>query len=1199
MYLRLTGLMIRGFFCLALLAGGVFAQNERGTITGAVRDASGAVVPGARVTITNSATNVAEVATTNGQGEYTVPSLSPGSYTVRVEKGGFRPSEEKGLNLDAAQTVRADAALEVGSSTQAVEVQANAIQLQTEDAKNSVTLQNKLIDDLPLVVNGTVRTPFDLASMTPDAKNLGGDNGFSIGGGQAAAYGTSLDGVSTNTSRALSKSWVASNSPSVEAIEQFTVDTNGYKAEYGHAGGGNLTYASKSGTNQFHGSAYEFLRNNDLDANNWFSNRSGIPNSIYKQNDFGGTVGGPVWIPKVYHGKDKTFFFFSYEGFRNRTGANGTSFTVPTSEMYNGDFSKWVSAAGAQIPIYNPTTQVTNADGSVTRQVFPGNVIPKSIWSPAAVKALGVFQSGGTLVPNNGAAPGTAAYVANNYLETSGTQIYPVNKWSIKGDHIFNERHRLSGYFGDDHEHQTYGADGPPTLPGLYSNYNDLTQWSYVIRMSWDWTFSPTKLNHFYAGGNDWNQDHKPPQEYIGNWQNKFCLGNVPNCNENLVNLFQGGTGDTYSQWGGNADNGSENTVYSYNDDFTWIHGNHTFKFGGMYQLNHYNGFGRQCEAGCAGFSFEETGLPGSTTFTNGGNAFASFLLGYADNGSIDTVRFIGQQFYYFGGFFQDDWRVTPKLVLNLGVRWDGNLPPTGLNDRWSDFSPTTPNPAAGGILGASLFAGSCSGCVGSRSLANLWPWGFGPHIGVAYSKDSKTVIRAAYARSYGALVSVSGSTHQQGFTLTYSPSNTTNGITPTFILDQGFPSYVVPPFINPSVANISNGSSAVSWFQGNETTKLPAYDNFNFSIQRQIGNSMVAEVSYSGVMGEHLQTELLDYNQISPSYLTAFGTVGQSTTVLNSSITSATGVASGVKIPYPGFTGTVAQALRPFPQYNVIDTYAGQGDHSGHSTYNAAIVKFQKRLSDGLTFQASYVFSKLLTDSDSAWGTAYAADFFNRGLEKSIGGYDVTHDFKFAAVYDLPFGKGQKYVSHGPAAWLIGNWRVSTINLYASGTPVNVTTSLALPIYATGDSGSTRVPAYVTSYNGWQPSYSGKFDPSIDNFFVPYCASATATCSGPFPNQGSGTALNSIGNETRNNPKLRLFHNLTENMSLTRSFPIREKMHLEFRAEAFNVFNRVRFGLNGTAVSQLQSQTFGVLSGAASQINTPRNLQLALKLYF
>jgi len=1172
---------------LILLACGalLLAQSERGAITGEVHDASGAVIQGARVVVTNSATGVALEAATNDRGEYTFTSLQPNVYTVRAEKRGFRPTEEKGLTVAAETTVRADIKLEVGSSTQVVEVAASAVQLQTEDAKNSATLSNKLVNDLPLVVSGTVRTPFDLASLTPDAKNLGGDNGFSVGGGQVAAYGTSLDGVSTNTSRALSKSWVASNSPSVEAIDQFTVDTNGYKAEYGHAGGGNLTYASKSGTNQYHGSLYEFIRNNDFDANNFFSNRSGIANSIYKQNDFGVTAGGPVWIPKLYHGKDKTFFFFSYEGFRNRTGANGTVFTIPTPEMYNGDFSKWVTSAGAVIPVYDPTTQVTNANGSVTRTQFAGNQVPKSLFSPSSMKALGVFQTSGMLTPNTGALPGTVGYVSNNYLETSGTQIYPVNKWSIKGDHTFNEKQRISGYFGDDHEHQTYGPDGPPTLPGLYSNYNDLLQWSYVARMSWDYTFSPTKINHFYAGGNDWNQDHKPPQEYIGNWSNKFCLGDVPNCNANLVNLFSGGSGDNYSTWGGQADNGSENTVYSYNDDFTWIHGNHTFKFGGMYQLNHYNGFGRQCESGCVGFSYEETGVPLGTNPNAGGNAFASFLLGYADSGQIDTPRFIGQQFYYFGGFFQDDWRVTPKLVLGLGLRWDGNLPPTGLNNKWSDFGPNTPNPGTGGTLGAVLFAGNCSGCVGSRTLANFWNKGYGPHLSFAYSKDTKTVIRGAYARSYGALVSVSGSTHNSGFTLTQTDSNQTTGLTPTFTMDSGFPPYINPPFINPSVSNGTN----VAWFQGDETTKLPAYDNMNFSIQRQIRDSMFAEIGYSGVMGEHLQSELLDYNQISPSYLTAFGTVAQSLVVLNSKVGSATANAAGIAAPYPGFSGTVAQSLRPYPQYNVIDTYAGQGDHSGHSTYNSLILKFQKRYSNGLILQSSYVFSKLLTDSDSAWGTAYAANQFNRALEKSIGEYDVTHDFKFAAVYDLPFGKGRRYVTSGPASWLIGGWRVSSINLYASGTPVGVSTSYTLPIYAPGDAGATRQPAYVSSYNGWQPSYSGGFDPSKDNFFVPYGT-------GPFPLQGSGTALNLIGNETRFNPKLRLFPNLNENMSVTKTIPIHEAIRLEFRAEAFNVFNRVRFGTGST---QLQSQSFGVLTGSGSQLNTPRNLQLALKLYF
>ena len=1184
--LRSAGVAVLAIFlsCSALLA-----QSERGTITGTVRDSSGAIVAGAAVKATNSATNVSIATTSNDSGDFALPNVPAGTYTVNVQKPGFRTFELVNVPVDASTTVRADATLAVGEARQTVEVQAAAVQVQAEDAKSSTTLQNKMVNDLPLVVGGTVRTPFDLASITPEARNLGGDNGFLLGGGQAASYGTSLDGVSTNTSRALSKSWVASNSPSIEAIEQFTVDTNGFKAEFGHAGGGNLTYVSKSGTNQFHGSAYEFLRNNDFDANNFFNNAAGIPVSIYKQNDFGVTAGGPVWIPKVYHGKDKTFFFFSYEGFRNRTGANGVNFTVPTPEMYNGDFSKWVTSAGAQIPIYNPLSQTQNADGTYTRQPFPGNVIPKSLFSAAAIKALGVFQASGTLSPNNGAAPGTVQYVTNNYLETSGTQVYPVNKWSIKGDHIFSGKHRISGYYGYDREHQTAGPDGPPTLPGNYSTYNDLVQATDVVRFSWDWTISPTKLNRFYAGGNNWRQDHKPPQEYIGGWQSKFCLNNVPNCNENLVNLFSGGTGDNYSTWGGQADNGSENTVYGYNDDFTWVRGRHTLKFGGMFQINHYNGFGRQCEAGCAGFSYQETGVPGGSNPNAGGNAFASFLLGLADSGQIDTVRFIGQQFYYMGGYAQDDWRISDKLILNLGFRYDLNLPPTGLNDRWSDFSPTTPNPAAGGIPGAVLFAGSGAGRVGSRTLADIWSKGIGPHIGFAWSKDQKTVFRGSYARSYGALASVSGSTHSMGFTLTQTFSNGTSGILPTYTLDQGMPAWTAPPFINPSV---SNGTS-VAWFQGNETTKLPAYDNVNFSVERQIGGAVVAEVAYNGVMGEHLQTQLQQYNQISPSYLTAFGTVAQSVTVLNSLVGSAAANAAGIAAPFPGFNqlwgsrATVAQALRPFPQYTYIDTYAGQGDHSGHSTYHALILKVSRRVASGLTLQSSYVFSKILTDSDTAWGSGYAADFFNRGLEKSIGQFDVTHDFKFSAVYDLPFGKGHNWLNKGPAAWLLGNWRIAGISVYDSGTPVGVGTTLTLPIYASGAGG--RVPAYVTSYDGWQPAWAGGFDPGKDHFFVPYG-------SGPFPTQGSGSALNSIGNETRYNPKVRLFPNLNENVSATKVFPIRERAMLEFRAEAFNLLNRVRFGTGSTS---LQSQSFGVLTGSGSQINSPRQLQLAAKLYF
>ena len=1189
---------------LSAMGSVVSAQSSRGNISGSVRDSSGASIPNAKVKITNAATNEAYDLTTNAAGDYTAADVPVGTYSVSAQKEGFGQSQLNGLTVNSAATVRADMTMQVGQSRQTIEVQADAVQVNSEDSQMAVTVNQTLVNDLPLVVAGTVRSPFDLASLTPEAKNTGSSEGFALGGGQADSYQATLDGVSINTSRALQKNWVTSNAPSVEAITQFTVDTNGFKAEFGHAGGGVMMFVAKSGTNEFHGSAYEFIRNTDFDANDWFSNRAGKARQIYKQNDFGFTVGGPVWIPKVYRGKNKTFFFFSYEGFRNRNGATNATATVPTAEMYNGDFSKWVNSAGAVIPIYNPTTQVLNANGSYTRAAYAGNQIPVSSFNSASLQALKVFQGSGVLRPNNGAAPGTLGYVNNNYIISNGTSVQPVNKWSIKGDHMFNEKHRISGYYGYDREAITAGPDGPATLPGLYSNYNDAHQNADVVRFSWDWTMSPTKFNHFYAGGNNWRQDHKPPQEYIGNWKDKFCLGNVPNCDENLVNLFSGGNGNTYSTWGGQADNGSENTIYSYNDDFTWIKGAHTFKFGGQFQVNHYNGFGRQCEAGCVGFSYTETGVPGLTDPTQGGNAFASFLLGYADSASIDTPRFIGQQFPYFAGFAQDDWHVNRKLVLNLGLRWETNLPPTGLDDRWSDFSPTTPNPAAGGIPGAVIFAGSGPGRQGSRTLAGSYFGAFGPHIGFAYSYDQKTVFRGSHARSYAPLMAVGGSAHNMGFTLTDSRSNPNNGISPLFLLNEGFPAYTAPPFINPSVSN----GTTVTWWQGQETTHPPTTDNFNFSIQRQLSSSMLVEAAYNGVVGSHLQAQLLDYNQDNPALLTAFGSVQQSTAVLNSQVGSTLANQYGIAAPYPGFKGTVKQALRPFPQYTLVDTYGGQGDHSGHSTYHSGMIRFEKRTGGGLTIQTSYVFSKILTDADSYWGNAIggnlsnlnggggcclAADQYNRGLEKSIGEFDVTHNFKAGVVYQIPFGKGRRYLTHGAASWILGNWGINGVLTYASGLPVGITSSYILPLYGATNGRST---PYATSYTGWQPNWNGNFDPTVDAFVGPYCSSTSSACSGPFPNQGSTTQNNGFGNVTRYNPKVRQFPNLNENIAVARSFPIKESIRVEFRAEAFNVFNRVRFG---TGNLQLQDQNFGRLTSSSDLLNSPRQLQLALKLYF
>jgi outer membrane receptor protein involved in Fe transport len=1149
------------------LAGAVFAQQERGSISGMVLDATGAVVPSAKLVITNRDTNTTFTTVSGDAGQYTIPNLSPGIYNLRVEKSGFKAAVTAGIAIDAGTNVREDVSLQVGNASQSVEVQAEAVAVQTDNARSQTVITDKLIRDLPTVVGGNLRSPFDLAILTPESKNFG-DNNFQIGGGQAASFGVNLDGISANTTRALSNSWVATNTPSIEALTEFTVETNGFKAEYGAAGGGTINFISKSGTNEFHGVAYEYARNDALDARGFFQAQK----QVYKQHDFGATIGGPVWLPKLYNGRNKTFFFTSYEGFRNRNGAVSDRRTVPAAEMLDGEFHNWVDASGKLLQIYDPFSL---HDG--VRDPFAGNVIPKNRFDPQSVKAISAFSSGpgGQVKPDNGAAPGTVAYVLNNYVTTTGSKIQPADKFSVKLDQYVKEKDRISFYYGYNRNLETPGPNGPPTLSGYYTDYNDLNQASNVYRFTWDHNFSPTLLNHFRGGGNDWAQSHNSPQELIGNWKDKFCMSNAPDCNYSLGEIrFT----EAYTKWGADSNNGSENNIYSFADDVTKIRGSHTIKFGGMYQQGQYNGFGRQCVAGCADFSFIGTGPAGATNQALGGNAFASFLLGWATNGQIDTVRYIGQNWPYFSGYIQDDWRVTQQLTVNIGLRWETTLPPYEEQDRWSDFSPIRPNPGADNRPGALIYAGTGNGREGSRTLADSWFKGFGPRIGIAYSVNPKTVIRASFARSFSQVTTTTGSTHQKGFTQTTSFPNSSNGLSPSFLLQDGLPPYPVPPFISPSFQN----GKDMPWWQNGEVSRLPEQLNWNLSIQHQLTNSIILDVGYNGVVGSHLQAGLLSYNQLPFSVLQQYG---KATLALNfnNPAQAAQLAALGFTVPYANFTkdfgnnATLAQALRPFPQYTDINTWDGNGDHSGHSNYHAALFKLEKRYASGLAFTTSYVFSKLLTDADSYWITdqSRAADQYNRRLEKSIGAYDVTHNFKLGLTYELPFGTGKKYFTSGAAAWLLGGWRIATIHFYASGRPIPISGGTGLNIF------NGRSPAFITSYDNWQPSSwaHGSFDPAVDHFLN----------RAAFPDQN----VLAIGNSTRFNPKLREFPNYNENVSVAKIFRFTERFSAELRGEAFDLLNRVRFGYGSTNVN---ASDFGTVTGT---LNSPRQIQLGIKINY
>jgi hypothetical protein len=1192
------GESIASVMMIALLSAVVAAQADRGTITGTVLDSSGAAVPGATVTVTNAGTNSASTAVTTALGTYTIPALPPGVYKVRVEKPGFKAAEINEVVLTVGNTTSANVTLAVGQVSETVEIAAGGgAQVQTENAKISSQVSNRQIDQLPLVVSGAMRSPFDLTLLTPEAKpiGLGGDAGtqgpgytsnFSIGGGQGGTWGITLDGASSGTSRFGSTEWASLNTPSIDAITEFAVDTNGFKAESGRAQGGNLTFSSKSGTNEYHGTVYEFARNNYFDARNYFENKT----SVLKQHDYGLTLGGPVRIPWVYNGKNKTFFFGSAEWFRNRAGANDFVTSVPTSEMYKGDFSRWVDPSGKVLPIYDPATTrlnpnfnssapISEANPRFIRDPFPNNQIPANRISPLAQKYLDYV--GNTVFPNSAGAPGTYAYVNNNFRSRAGSSLFPWTKWSVKGDHIFSEKHKISGLYNYGLSEVLPGVDGFPQLPASVSNFRFTQQDSHVWRVNYTWTISPTVVNYIYGGVNWWKQFNYTPNIGGGWKQRGICLPGAFNCDENLLQIeYQS---DGYFGWGGSAGDGSENPIFTIGDDLTVIKGRHTIKGGYLFERLHYNGFGRQTLSGLVRVSRAQTSIPQSgNSALGGGNSFASFLLGEVNGAQTENDRFVRQYWRGHAAYIQDDWKVNQKLTLNFGLRYDVTMPPLERDDKWSDFDPFTPNPRADNRLGALRFAGFAPGEVGKRTLVEGWYNGWGPRFSFAYSPNQKTVVRGGVGRTFGLARTNSGSTHFAGAIQIYSVPSP-DGINRLFRLDDGFIVNGVntvpqPPSVDPGF----NTNADVDWWQGQEVSRLPENWNYTLSVQRELPGSFLVEASYNASIGVHLTAGLLNPNQLDSRYIYD----AKVNPLLNLAITNPAVTAAGFSKPYPSFPNNLSlnRALRPFPQYNNINTWSGIGDRSGHSTYHAAIVKMERRVSTGIYLQGSYVFSKLITDTDVVDSSGRAMDHYNRRLEKSVGAFDLPHNFKFSYILDTPIGKGRKWDLGGVGNAIIGGWRFSAIHVYTSGQPIQLSGG------AVGLGG--RSAALVKTLDNWvvdrpsNPNY--RATTGFTSFFAPVCSIAQfCNAAGQVVPQ-----TNTLGNAPRFNGRARRMSNLNENVSLQKSFNFTERFRLDFRWEVFNVFNRVILGGPDTGIT---SQNFGRITSAAP----PRQMQFGLKLYF
>ena len=1129
---------------LLVFSMGVTGQSERGSIRGTVEDSSGATIANAKVWATNVANGVETTTNSTGSGNYNIPQLPPGTYTVRVQQTGFRTLIRENVIVDVGAVVSLDLPLEVGTMNQEVTVSAAAPILQSETSDVSTAVSTEAYRDLPVTSAGGGRQPETFLFLVPGV-TAGGNSSTNtfdahINGSQTLSKEMQVDGMTSQTAEVQGDPRNLTFPP--DAVQEMSVTTSTYSAEFGNSGGGVERFLIKSGTNSLHGSLYEFLRNDVLDARGFFN----ATRSPHRENEYGFSVGGPVVIPKVYNGRNKTFFFTDLNYYKLRAGAQNQIGSVPDQAFRGGDLSGLKDSKGNLIQIYDPATTVQDAQGNYTRAPFLGNIIPANRISPVSANIL-------NNVPNP-----TLPGVYNNYPGTGGT-INNYRDWILKIDQYAGEHHHISGTWV-----QGWRPDNGPysILPHPVESTRDGNFWTYLGRINDDWTLSPTLLNSVRVGFNRQHQLLFAP-ETAQDWGTKLGLTGINNG-------FPGVNWGAFTALAQNQDRIEPvSNSFLYADTLTWTKDKHNLKFGIDARRLQHNGRYPNRSANFS-FSATETAFPSGPLRSNTGNEFASFLLGQVDgaNEYINNVV-AGERLTYAGIYAADDWKVTPKLTLNLGLRWDIFTPYEEVADRYSIMDPTAPNPAAGNIPGAYVFAGSGGPPhTGSSRLTSLQStdWhNFAPRLGLAWKLNDRTVVRGGYGISFypnGGLGGGNVTAVTDGYSTSATFTSLDSGVHPAFNWDNGFPqNYPKPPTIS---AGLNVGQSANMWW---DNASKPMYkQDYNLTIQRQLAPNLSLDVAYVGSKSTRLVTGAVNPDQLNPAYLGLGG-------LLQDDINSPAVAAAGFHAPYAGFTGSLAQALRPFPQYIGVGTEASA--NIGNGTYNSLQTKLEKRFSQGLWLLTSYTWSKTITDSNSTLGSFFspgARDNYNRSLEKGLAVFDVPHRLVVGFNYELPIGPGKPFLNKGISSKILGGWQLNGILSYQSGTPIQIAANNTLPLFNGGNTPNS-IPGQRVSY-----SCSG-FDP----------ATGVLLSSSAFSLPGT----NQFGTSAQVLPNARNCPVYNEDLGVMKKFYIRESMYFELRFEMFNAFNRVVFG--GPA-SNLNNSNFGQIT---SQGNAPRNGQAALKFYF
>jgi hypothetical protein len=1159
--------------CLFLFGLTAFAQGDRGTITGVISDPAGAVVASASIEAKNSATGVVFQAASTATGNYTLAQLPIGTYEIAVTVSGFKKYTRAGLTVQALQTLRVDVGLEIGSSTESVTVTESATLLKTETGDVSHNVTSNKVNDLPVGTLGAIRNPLTVSQLIPGTNVVSGST-LRISGTPVNSEQVRVDGLDATYSLGMSS--YSFGQPSVDSIQEIAVQTSNFAAEYGQAGGAVFNFTMKSGTNQFHGSAFEYLVNEDLNAAGAYSHTD--PKS--RRNDFGGTAGGPISIPKVYNGKDKTFFFFSYESSPTTTANTTTQNTVPTAAYRIGDFSA-ANGSGLnkvlgtdplnrsiiQNTIYDPASQrpVSPSDPRLIRDPFTANQIPLKQMDPVALKIQ-------ALVPNPQGV--NATQLINNYInpfQTKAKAYIP----SLKLDHSLSSKIKLSGFWGWTHS-ATPGDGVNTTSEGFAAPITTFAPTAFDTvnyRLNYDHSLTPTMLLHlggayqtsaldmpsFVTGYNATTQlgltGPFTPLGFplIGGGATAALGGGLVGANSTgglaAVGAFGASSGIGSTPFGGTVNTREQKTTFV--ASLTWIKDNHSFKFGGETRIEGYPNANIINTNGSYGFGPAETGLPYLNATAPPGNSntiglpYASFLLGLVNNYNIAQPA-IGKLGKHSLGFYaQDSWKVTRKLSLEIGLRYDYSTYQREQYGRFGSFSPTVPNLQDGGHPGGVIYEATC-GC----NFAKNYPYAIGPRLGIAYQLTSKTVIRGGYGILYNGTPAnnvltrqvtsqnrvASTSFAQQVMTLAGGVPLTQAQIAYPNFSASYFPITAVPGTPGPPTTylidpNAGRPSRSYQWSIG---------------VQREVIRDWVVELSYVGNRGIWWPTSTpVNYNALTPQGLAAVGldiTTKVARDILNAQIGTPAAGPFQNKLPYANFplTATVAQSLRPFPQFTTAPTalWAPLGD----TWYNSLQLKVTKRFSHGLDFSYNFTYAQELNngvEADSAGPFGAAAqvnDVFNRAQNKYLSVYSRPLVSNINFSYTIP-----KFGSNKILKNVLGDWQVGALFTYASGTPILVPTStnqLTNQLFrSTFMNRNPGVPLFLADVN------CHCYDPTKTLVLNP-----AAWSDPPAGTFGTSTAFY---NDYRNQ------RHPVENFNMGRNFTFKERFTFSVRAEFVNMFNR------------------------------------------